>query len=95
MLNIKHVPMTIEEYSERIFKIAKEIAADPHKAHTGVSDFDITNALGTIKFGFLIGAGSSATMGLLLTLFFEKGYKEGMEAAEAKLSALDKKMEVM
>jgi len=91
---IKFKPQTIKEYSDMIENTVKDVVRNP-QFEGGITDDDIKRVSGTTLFYMNKGLPTRAILPIILTAFFEKGYREGVASAEAKLMELDKKMEAV
>lgn len=93
MSNIKQLNMDDKQWADLVEKEIKYVSNLSNEPC--IADRIVALCSGTILFIKLTVNNESSGLGIIASILYRLGHKAGMEAAEAKLSALDKKMEVM
>lgn len=97
MSNIKHNCIKRDELLKEVESVIKRINSvglnQSLKNTLPVCLTDVNNALTIMSMSPVLGLTLEGAMSVLLTIYLEKGYKQGIMDAEAKLNEVDKKLE--
>lgn len=97
MSNIKHNCIKRDELIKKVESVIKRINSvglnQSLKDTLPICLTDVNNALTIIYMSPTLKLTLEGAMSVLLTIYLEKGYKQGIMDAEAKLNEVDKKLE--